>query len=59
MKNKNYCVVYSVPAMTFDVTIKAQSLDAAVRKVKEVIPDAFDFSGWEVKSEKKKEIVDK
>ena len=46
---KFYCVTYDTPPVNYDTTITAASKKEAIAKVKEVIPDAYNFVAWELK----------
>lgn len=55
MKTKLYCVAYDVPPTGYDTNIRADSKKKAIAKVKEVIPDAFNLTAWEIHEKTKEE----
>ena len=53
-KMKKYCITYEV-ITAYDVKITASNMHAAIKKLKEIIPDAINIDAWRIRNEKSQE----
>ena len=51
---KKYCVTYDL-TISYDAVVGASNMGAAIKKLKEIIPDAANIDAWRVRDEKSKE----